>query len=582
MQYITNKFYKYIGNNVEAGLQYGKAYKLIKVASYKTYSQIEDENGEMFLALTGNLIPMEQEILIPNQSYTYTGQSGVVPCNTLVFFKEAGSCDNMVAKAIVVYQGKEYSVEYNNLEAGSIVGRKFIGRAFKLVTIIAQKGSKVKCYNPVTKNEYWLERTSLKVAIQDNNLLLTYDNKGRIVDKDGNEYKKCYFCGKYHLVGDMLQGKNGFACQDCVVTNNVVVCDKCGKFVNTINKVHYKDGKCETWCNECAERNAVKCKDCGKYFADDTTYVANHGQVCSTCRANTDKYAKCQDCGNYFLVDDLEEAYNGKMYCSDCIEYHQPYDGRVLNYHEKYDLDFFGKDADCHFGIELEIDEGGESSNNSRKIWKAIGEDHAVMMHDGSLDDGFEIVSAPATYEAHMNIIKWKEAMDKAKELGYRSHQPGTCGLHIHCERKYFGDIDKDLLEDKFAMLFANNVEWIKKFSRRRNFEYCHIDEEATWKTTVEEAMRGEIKAKPYKGGSHSVAVNYGTDKPTIEIRIFRGTLNYNTFVATLQFVQMFCLFLKKKSTGALAKVSLADFIKLAKLKKYNEFLIYLTQRDLY
>ena len=123
MQYITNKFYKYIGNNVEAQLQYGKAYKLIKVASYKTYAQIEDENGEMFLALTGNLIPVEQEILIPNQSYTYTGQSGVVPYNTLVTFKEAGSCDNMVAKAIVVYQGKEYSVEYNNLEAGSIVGK---------------------------------------------------------------------------------------------------------------------------------------------------------------------------------------------------------------------------------------------------------------------------------------------------------------------------------------------------------------------------------------------------------------------------------------------------------------------------
>lgn len=116
-------------------------------------------------------------------------------------------------------------------------------------------------------------------------------------------------------------------------------------------------------------------------------------------------------------------------------------DSIIHDYYYKPDPIFYGK-GQPHYGIELEIDEGGEYDDNAERILN-IGNrinEHIYCKHDGSLDDGFEIVSHPATLEYHTNTIPWKKILDEALEMGYYSHNSGTCGLHVHINRAALGE----------------------------------------------------------------------------------------------------------------------------------------------
>ena len=90
----------------------------------------------------------------------------------------------------------------------------------------------------------------------------------------------------------------------------------------------------------------------------------------------------------------------------------------------------------------MEIDDGGKIYNNAKKILELANEveEHIYIKEDGSLSDGFEIVSYPMTLDYHKNNMNWWEVMKKALRMGYYSHQSGTAGLHIHVNRNCFGE----------------------------------------------------------------------------------------------------------------------------------------------
>lgn len=112
----------------------------------------------------------------------------------------------------------------------------------------------------------------------------------------------------------------------------------------------------------------------------------------------------------------------------------------IHNYDYRPETIFYG-DGPRYFGVELEIDKGGEIGSNAEQILAVGNREHDFYYckHDGSLDDGFEIVSHPATAEYHLTQLPWKAVMAEAVSLGYRSHQACTCGLHIHISRLAFG-----------------------------------------------------------------------------------------------------------------------------------------------
>jgi hypothetical protein len=74
-----------------------------------------------------------------------------------------------------------------------------------------------------------------------------------------------------------------------------------------------------------------------------------------------------------------------------------------------------------------------------------------------------------------------------------------------------------------------------------------------------------------YEGRDKYVALNT-LHNATFELRIFRGTLNYTTFIATLQFVDNLARLVKKTPLSRLTDLAFEDIINF---KKYDELTSY-------
>ncbi|WP_455717798.1 hypothetical protein, partial [Anaerosporobacter sp.] len=87
-------------------------------------------------------------------------------------------------------------------------------------------------------------------------------------------------------------------------------------------------------------------------------------------------------------------------------------------------------EEELYLGVELEIDNGGEEENNAKYVTEFMNSssENVYCKHDGSLRNGFEIVSHPCTVEYHKQL-PYEELFKELVKRGYRSHDVGTCGL---------------------------------------------------------------------------------------------------------------------------------------------------------
>lgn len=229
-------------------------------------------------------------------------------------------------------------------------------------------------------------------------------------------------------------------------------------------------------------------------------------------------------------------------------------------------------------GVELEIDSGGSSDTYARKLLDIANadEDNMYIKHDGSLDEGMELVTHPMTLEYHMNAMPWKQIASKAIELGYRSHKTSTCGLHVHVGRNMFGS-DRATQETAISrVLFFVERFWqeLLKFSRRTEAQINR------W------AARYGMKDNPKQVMSNAKEKNMGRyacinlcNYSTIEFRIFRGTLKYNTIIATLQLVARICTMAAEMTDEEFTALSWPGFVSTI---TEPELITYLKERRLY
>lgn len=269
----------------------------------------------------------------------------------------------------------------------------------------------------------------------------------------------------------------------------------------------------------------------------------------------------CEYCGNSFALDEtLPEE--DRYLCENCRKRQV-----VLPYHRHTPkLDFFcteeeeNEEDKLYFGIESEVDEGGENNSTVRNILPLINTEKDRQMfiycsHDGSLHNGFEIITQPATpnyhrqkrpeYEAVFNYLKRRE---------YVAHNTSTCGIHIHFNRDFFKD-NEELYISKLLYIIEKHWEDIIIFSRRskNRLRYCKKRD-----GNLKEFVSFWNKSGDHEG--HYYAVNL-TNQNTIEFRIFRGTLNINTFFCIIDYVENLVRFVKTKSLAELRKMKFEDFL---------------------
>lgn len=353
-----------------------------------------------------------------------------------------------------------------------------------------------------------------------------------------------------------------------------VYCSVCGAEI--ISDDDYYEVEGQVLCEDCYNSGTFVCDCCGDRVLSSHAHSDDYIDICETCY--NDHYSRCDSCNR--LIHDDNVCYSGDTpYCEECygkFDYHE----NIHEYNYKPDARFYGESYNNRFfGVELEIDGADDPDDKDGDAAMLLGianedDEHIYIKNDGSLNEGFEIVSHPMTLEYHKNFC-WKELTRKAVRLGYRSHQISTCGLHVHVNRSSLAD-DRDAQEKIISrILYFIEMHWneIFKFSRRTEASINRWAGRHGYEPTPEALMN---KAK--KNCNRYSALNL-CNYYTIEFRIFKGTLKYNTLIATLEFVNAICEKAVELSDSEMAKMSWSEFV--SEITE-PELIQYLKERDLY
>lgn len=326
-------------------------------------------------------------------------------------------------------------------------------------------------------------------------------------------------------------------------------------------------------CDNCLSDYTIFCDHCGERILHSDNAGSRQTILCQNCYDA--HYYRCAECGRVIYEDDryFLSGCDDTVYCEDCYENST---GSIRSYDYKPYPIFYG-DGPRFMGVELEIDNGGEYNSNANEILRIANEHnvYAYCKHDGSLDEGFEIVTHPMSLQFHEQEMPWNEIMQKAVRMGYTSHQAKTCGLHVHISRRAFGDTYEAQEEAIARVLYFFEKHWeeLLKFSRRTKYQ---LDRWATRYGYKEQPH--EILKQAKENYGRYTCVNLNNDS-TIEFRMFRGTLRTNTLIATLQLLNRICDVAISLSDCELKGLSWSDFVSGC---RQPELIQYLKERRLY
>jgi hypothetical protein len=198
-------------------------------------------------------------------------------------------------------------------------------------------------------------------------------------------------------------------------------------------------------------------------------------------------------------------------------------------------------------GFELETqctDDDSFDSDIPQQLLLDVNSSHEsdiYLKEDGSVYNGFEIVSHPGELDYFMNHFKWN-GIEKLARKGFQAWKRPCCGLHIHVAKSAFADTAHKF---KFiAFVYKNRSEMVQ-LSGRESHDYASYDlkrflnSHRDWVDDNGKLVRATNLIKMAKGEDHnqsrSVAVNIQPEK-TIELRLFRPSLKTETVKVALQF----------------------------------------------
>lgn len=362
----------------------------------------------------------------------------------------------------------------------------------------------------------------------------------------------CAICGccDEELFELWIDGEYRMVCADCAEQNGYVRCEDCGAWVHEDDVIPVDEDIRYTYtsyvCPDCAD-NYFRCDNCGNYYSDRYTRRDDYGNViCDSCYEDGD-YITCDDCGR--ITDDFEEI-DGSYYCWACAGDHRHRGVHDYGYKPYPEFQFTPAerntvsplDSILTFGVELEVDDGDDASDLCDDL-EELGLP-IYMKHDGSLnDEGVEIVTHPASLAFHASGMSWNGIAATCRDHDYQSHNTDTCGLHIHVGRRGMGPDgrSRDNTAANLVLLTVSLWDKLVKFSRRRESklnEWAAKPElrTETWHGPLDYTKDDDLReaAMLTQNSGRYQAVNL-TNAATVEFRLFRGTLNRDTLLASIQ-----------------------------------------------
>lgn len=338
--------------------------------------------------------------------------------------------------------------------------------------------------------------------------------------------------------------------------NNIIItCEECGREIpqNEAYEIWTDGHQYESVpvCDTCMEdiqndydTDSRECCGCGSWYSssDCGCYVHNGDWYCDGCIE--DDWFYCDGCGDYFNNNDLNEL-DGNYYCGSC--YNDRYrETLVYNYHafnKWHEYRTSGDDKDCRLiGFELEIE--NTNDYNIEDVHELITSNiNSVLMHDSSLSyGGLEIVSHPQSFNYIMEQKdKYFDTFKRLREeYGFTSHDNGRCGLHFHITRPSDEVVNRVILitetyKDELIKFSrrgtGDRLRWSKFYDEWSKDSYS-VDKKGIKNETLSLEFIDKNKTRP----NRYMTIN-NTNTKTIEFRLIRGTLNGDTFFASLELI---------------------------------------------
>lgn len=317
-------------------------------------------------------------------------------------------------------------------------------------------------------------------------------------------YSYCDYCGDLELKDNLmwLENNETLTCEYCVNHNDNII-----------------------WCEE---------HDCYEYqYEDDIITLANGNTICRD--AYEYNYFYCEDCGEVYHTDyacwcESDECY----YCEDCIDNHESQ--YISEYHD-HDYDEFkmtNEDEENNnklfFGMELEIESNVcQSHDNLAEAILNLTDDF-VFEQDGSLSNGFEIISMP--FSKNYMKEKLQSKLEKMLRLiyNYNYDSKNTCGLHFHISYEAIRSIPNllkivEYYKEELTILSRREESSLNRWSP---FYTKNFDKEEITDEIIEEIV------DDYQSRYHAINLD---NNYTVEFRIFKSTTDHKTLMATWELV---------------------------------------------
>jgi hypothetical protein len=394
-------------------------------------------------------------------------------------------------------------------------------------------------------------------------------------------------------------------CEDCY-ENVAVHCEHCDMTYREENAVN-ADGD---WvCEDCLHDHYAACEHCEDYVKHENTINDDNLTLCHGCYE--DYYTFCEGCE--CLVHHDVSCYserNEANYCEYCYSECGGGDHEdVHDYSYKPSANYLKLRNDgkkpMYLGLELEVEAQSDFSQAVDSVHEfSRGEDHFYLKEDGSLDDGFEVVTHPATLQYHMKNMNWDDICKALSRSGARSHDTTTCGIHIHASKRTLSEVERIKLGifihtqqnmvEKIARRGSNHYSQFKSIRNKRKKSHADLryerneQELCNCDDCLDTAWSNQKSSKDYKSMGDSTdryeALNW-ENAHTVEFRMFKGSLKPATVKASLQFVHACMTFVKTVSSARIAKTVTAwnDFTKYVNdnRKEYSELIAYMTARNI-
>jgi len=286
-------------------------------------------------------------------------------------------------------------------------------------------------------------------------------------------------------------------------------------------------------CESCAVDRWTFAYCCEVYVLD--LNYDSYNDMCLRCVS--DNFFTCQSCDQLVHND----YYYDNGYCESCYDdesgdyregihgYHSGVPWGTRTYHTEQGKTYENEQdrTITYYGVEFECENVGNKYvpilHTLESGWFAHAE------QDGSLNDGFEVITEPATYGEWINGnmgVAMREFHAGMIERG-ATFEAYTVGAHVHVSRVAFAD-DNHLA--RFAIFGTHNAEYMRALSGRTSGErYAHLDK---YQSRTRQ-FRNAIKRRQ---DDRSRWCNL-TNRETVEVRLFAGSNTFDDYLAHIEWI---------------------------------------------